>query len=54
MIAFTSEIISRSVCNAGTICIYANAIRPLRVGSLGNPERYRNLGAFSFSGDSAV
>jgi hypothetical protein len=24
------------------------AIRPLRVGSLEHPERYRNLGAFSY------
>lgn len=42
-----SELIS--VCKVGTFVRYKDVIRPLRVGSLDHPERYRNLGAFAFA-----
>lgn len=38
-----------SVCNLRTFFPYTGEIRPLRVGSLDHPERYRNLGAFAFA-----
>lgn len=37
------------VCKVGNYFAYNILIRPLRVGSLNHPERYRNLGAFSFA-----
>lgn len=43
-----SAITLQSVCKVGTIFLYSYVIRPLRVGSLGYPECYRNLGASSF------
>lgn len=38
-----------SGCKVGAFARYKDLIRPLRVGSLDYPERYRNLGAFVFA-----